>query len=143
LDAPVITHQAVQDADCLIVGGPAIAGGMCATVRHFLDGLAEFQANGCLLKGKVGAVFTSTGGEPASCYGGHEAVLASVHATFLQHSMVRALRHHVRIASRVLPTRAPNGQPRSQAEASLCVPPPLVVGRYRTHRWCWGCHRPR
>lgn len=88
LDPPVITHEAVQEADCLIIGGPGIGGGMCATVRHFLDGLTEFQTNGCLLKGKVGAAFTSTGGEPASCYSGHEAVLASVHATFLQHAMV-------------------------------------------------------
>ena len=99
MDAPVITQQAVQEADCLIVGGAAIGGGMCATVRHFLDGLAEFQANGCLLKGKVGAVFTSTGGEPASCYGGHEAVLASVHATFLQHAMVRVWLRRVHIAA--------------------------------------------
>lgn len=139
MDAPVVTHQAVQEADCLIVGGPGIGGGMCATVRHFLDGLAEFQANGCLLKGKVGAVFTSTGGEPASCYGGHEAVLASVHATFLQHSMVRALRRRVRThaISRFPPHALPTHSQAAGLKPASCVP--SVDAR----RWCWGCRRPR
>ena len=40
-----------------------------------------------LLQGKVGAAFTSVGGHGRG-FGGHEAILQSFHATFLQHGMV-------------------------------------------------------
>mmetsp|Transcript_25541 Transcript_25541/g.35221 ORF Transcript_25541/g.35221 Transcript_25541/m.35221 type:complete len:212 (+) Transcript_25541:79-714(+) len=87
LDAPVITPQVVQESDCVIVGGPGRQGGVSFEIRHFLDSLADFQTSGCLLKGKVASGFTSTSG--AGCgYGGHEAILMSMIATFLQHGMV-------------------------------------------------------
>jgi hypothetical protein len=38
-------------------------------------------------QGKVASAYTTTGG-PGCGYGGHEAILASMHATFLQHGMV-------------------------------------------------------
>jgi len=49
---------------------------------------------GCLMsfnyswQGKVGSAFTSVGGHGRG-FGGHEAILQSFHATFLQHGMVR------------------------------------------------------
>jgi len=39
------------------------------------------------VQGKVGGAFTSVGGRKRG-YGGHEAILQSFHATFLQHGMV-------------------------------------------------------
>ena len=39
-----------------------------------------------VLQGKVGGAFTSVGGKLRG-YGGHEAILQSFHATFLQHGM--------------------------------------------------------
>ena len=39
-------------------------------------------------QGKVGSAFTSVGGHGRG-YGGHEAILSSFHAFFLQHGMVR------------------------------------------------------
>jgi len=39
-------------------------------------------------QGKVGAAFTSVGGHGRG-FGGHEAILQSFHATFLQHGMAR------------------------------------------------------
>jgi len=87
LDAPVISPQVVQDSDCIIIGAHGQFGGICAEVRHFLDSWAEFQAAGCLLKGKVSSAYTTTGGVGCG-YGGHEAILASMHATFLQHGMI-------------------------------------------------------
>jgi len=39
-------------------------------------------------QGKVGSAFTSVGGHGRG-FGGHEAILQSFHATFLQHGMVR------------------------------------------------------
>ena len=62
-------------------------GRMCAEMAHFFDSLAAFQTNGCLLKGKVGSAFTSVGGSGTG-YGGHEAILQSFHAFFLQHGML-------------------------------------------------------
>ena len=38
-------------------------------------------------QGKVGSAFTSVGGHGRG-FGGHEAILQSFHATFLQHGMV-------------------------------------------------------
>jgi len=46
-----------------------------------LTGAARWQ-------GKVGAAFTSVGGHGRG-FGGHEAILQSFHATFLQHGMAR------------------------------------------------------
>jgi len=87
LDAPVVTPAIVQEADCIIIGGPGKQGGMCAECKYFLDSLAEFQTAGCLLKGKVGGAFTSVGGVGHG-YGGHEAILQSYHAFFMQHGMI-------------------------------------------------------
>lgn len=44
-------------------------------------------------QGKVGAAFTSVGGHGRG-FGGHEAILQSFHATFLQHGMVRSPAAH-------------------------------------------------
>ena len=43
--------------------------------------------NHASLQGKVGSAFTSVGGTGRG-FGGHEAILQSFHATFLQHGMV-------------------------------------------------------
>ena len=86
LDAPVATPENVLQADCVIFGAPGKQGRMCAEMAHFFDSLAAFQTNGCLLKGKVGSAFTSVGGSGTG-YGGHEAILQSFHAFFLQHGM--------------------------------------------------------
>lgn len=53
LNAPVVTPQIVQDADCIIVGGASSQGGPCFVVRHFLDSLSDFQTSGCLLKART------------------------------------------------------------------------------------------
>ncbi|KAK9818362.1 hypothetical protein WJX72_011333 [[Myrmecia] bisecta] len=96
LDAPVITLQVVREADAIIIGAPGRQGGMCGEMRLFLDGWAQFQLEGRTsgkaginggLKGKVGSAFTSVGGLGRG-FGGHEAILQSFHATFLQHGMV-------------------------------------------------------
>ena len=87
LDAPVATPENVLQADCVIFGAPGKQGRMCAEMAHFFDSLAAFQTNGCLLKGKVGSAFTSVGGSGTG-YGGHEAILQSFHAFFLQHGML-------------------------------------------------------
>lgn len=57
---------------------------------HNLHGKNVFNfksRNKPLLQGKVGAAFTSVGGHGRG-FGGHEAILQSFHATFLQHGMV-------------------------------------------------------
>jgi hypothetical protein len=113
LDARPITPAALAGADVIILGAPARQGGLCGEMRLFLDSLAPFQAGirpgsgtgvaappspssrtptppivaGPILKGKVGAGFTSIGG-PARGAGGAESVLASIHATLLAHGMV-------------------------------------------------------
>ena len=96
LDAPVINPEMCLEFDCILTGAPGRQGGMCAECRYFLDSLADFQtgskptANGTsygMLKGKVGGAFTSVGGQGRG-YGGHEAILQSIHATFLQHGMI-------------------------------------------------------
>lgn len=87
LDAPVVTPQIIQEADCIIIGAPGRQGGLCAEARFLLDSLANFQTSGCLLKGKVASAFTSVGGVGRG-YGGHEAILQSLHATFFQHGMI-------------------------------------------------------
>jgi len=87
LDAPVISPQLIQDSDVIIIGGHGQQGGVCSEVRHFLESWSEFQTAGFLLKGKVASAYTTTGG-PGCGYGGHEAILASMHATFLQHGMI-------------------------------------------------------
>ena len=57
-------------------------------------GMGWPEARPCVLplpaQGKVGSAFTSVGGHGRG-YGGHEAILASFHALFLQHGMVRPL----------------------------------------------------
>lgn len=86
LEAPIVSKQDVIEADALILGAPGRQGGMCGEMRMFLDTLADLQhAKG--LKGKVGGAFTSVGGKKRG-YGGHEAILQSFHATFLQHGMI-------------------------------------------------------
>lgn len=45
-----------------------------------------------MLQGKVGSAFTSVGGHGRG-FGGHEAILQSFHATFLQHGMVSFVEH--------------------------------------------------
>lgn len=87
LDAPVATPEIVLQSDCVIFGAPGKQGRLCAEMAHFFDSLAPFQTNGCLLKGKVGSAFTSVGGSGTG-YGGHEAILQSFHAFFLQHGMI-------------------------------------------------------
>lgn len=81
------TPNEILQADCIIVGAPGRQGRMCAEVSYFFDTLADFQTNGCLLKGKVGSAFTSVGGVGRG-YGGHEAILQSFHAFYLQHGMI-------------------------------------------------------
>lgn len=87
LDTPVITPHIVLDVDCIILGSPGGQGGVNHVMRHFLESLAEYQTSGCLLKGKVASAFTSTGGNGAG-FGGHEAILMSMHSAFLQHGMI-------------------------------------------------------
>ncbi|KAK9842498.1 hypothetical protein WJX81_003063 [Elliptochloris bilobata] len=92
LDAPVIGLQDLLQADAVVLGAPGRQGGMCGEMRLFLDSLAHLQVAGKgpsigMLKGKVGAAFTSVGGHGRG-FGGHEAILQSFHATFLQHGMV-------------------------------------------------------
>lgn len=91
LDAPPITEQAILEADAIILGAPGRQGGMCGEMRLFLDTWAVHQTEQKIgfgaLKGKVGSAFTSVGGHGRG-FGGHEAILQSFHATFLQHGMV-------------------------------------------------------
>lgn len=87
LDAPVATPEVVLQADCVVLGAPGRQGRMCAEMSFFLDSLRDFQTNGCLLKGKVGSAFTSVGGV-GSGHGGHEGILQTFHAFFLQHGML-------------------------------------------------------
>lgn len=91
LDAPPITEQAILEADAIILGAPGRQGGMCGEMRLFLDSWAKHQAAQQIgygaLKGKVGSAFTSVGGHERG-FGGHEAILQSFHATFLQHGMI-------------------------------------------------------
>ncbi|EIE24075.1 flavo protein WrbA [Coccomyxa subellipsoidea C-169] len=92
LDAPVATIQDIKEADAVILGAPGRQGGMCGEMRLFLDSLAPLQVeknrnSAGALKGKVGSAFTSVGGHSRG-YGGHEAILQSFHAFFLQHGMV-------------------------------------------------------
>ncbi|KAL3148533.1 hypothetical protein ABBQ38_013970 [Trebouxia sp. C0009 RCD-2024] len=91
LDAEPITEQAILEADAIIAGAPGRQGGMCGEMRLFLDTWAKHQTEQKVgfgaLKGKVGSAFTSVGGNGRG-FGGHEAILQSFHATFLQHGMV-------------------------------------------------------
>jgi hypothetical protein len=50
--------------------------------------VAGVTGAGARRQGKVGAAFTSVGGHGRG-FGGHEAILQSFHATFLQHGMAR------------------------------------------------------
>mmetsp|Transcript_20016 Transcript_20016/g.65216 ORF Transcript_20016/g.65216 Transcript_20016/m.65216 type:complete len:222 (+) Transcript_20016:65-730(+) len=89
LDAPAATPETCLEADCIVFGAPGRQGRICAEMCHFLDQLAKYQEEppGTRLKSKVGACFTSVGGNDRG-YGGHEVILSSFIAFFLQHGMI-------------------------------------------------------
>ena len=66
----------------------AADGYVCTDALHALHVSAWCLRGVPLVQGKVGAAFTSVGGHGRG-FGGHEAILQSFHATFLQHGMAR------------------------------------------------------
>ncbi|GGO88031.1 NAD(P)H dehydrogenase (quinone) [Marinobacterium nitratireducens] len=79
--------RAVNDdlvwADGIVWGSPTRYGLMSTPLRAFIDEAAPLWRQGALI-GKVGAVFTSTGG----MHSGNEMTLMSLLLPFLQHGMV-------------------------------------------------------
>jgi NAD(P)H dehydrogenase (quinone) len=73
----------LADADGIIIGTPTRFGNMAAQMRNFLDQTGGLWAKGALI-GKVGSVFTSTGGQ----HGGHETTITSSHVTLLHLGMI-------------------------------------------------------
>lgn len=143
LEAPVITPDMLIDFDCILIGAPGRQGGICAECRYFLDALADFQSanNGSsygLLKGKVGGCFTSVGGVGRG-YGGHEVILQSVMATFLQHGMVAVgvppspIMEHATMASPFGTCMA--GKARSSATQALSLSEAEVKLAYTQGEW--------
>jgi len=70
-------------ADGIIWGSPTRYGLMSTPLRAFIDEVAPLWRQGALI-GKVGAVFTSTGG----MHSGNEMTLMSLMLPFLQHGMI-------------------------------------------------------
>ncbi|MBJ7555586.1 NAD(P)H:quinone oxidoreductase [Marinomonas spartinae] len=70
-------------ADGIIWGSPTRYGLMSTPLRSFIDEIAPLWREGALI-GKVGAVFTSTGG----MHSGNEMTLLSLMLPFLQHGMI-------------------------------------------------------
>lgn len=70
-------------ADGILWGSPTRYGLMSTPMRRFMDEIAPLWRDGALI-GKVGAVFTSSGG----MHSGHEMTLFTLMLPFLQHGMV-------------------------------------------------------
>ena len=73
----------LQWADGIIWGSPTRYGLMSTPLRAFIDEVAPLWRAGALI-GKVGAVFTSTGG----MHSGNEMTLMSLMMPFMQHGMI-------------------------------------------------------
>ncbi|MBN1593274.1 MAG: NAD(P)H:quinone oxidoreductase [Candidatus Coatesbacteria bacterium] len=80
---PFIEPKQLPDADAIIFGTPTRFGNMCAQMRNFLDRTGQLWAKGALI-GKVGSVFSSTGGQ----HGGQETTITSFHTTLFHHGMI-------------------------------------------------------
>ena len=80
---PFAQPSQLPEADAIIIGTPTRFGNMAAQMRNFLDQTGGLWAKGALI-GKVGSVFTSTGGQ----HGGHETTITSSHITLLHLGMV-------------------------------------------------------
>lgn len=80
---PRATAADLEWADGIIWGSPTRYGLMSTPLRAFIDEVAPLWRAGALI-GKVGAVFTSTGG----MHSGNEMTLMSLMLPFLQHGMI-------------------------------------------------------
>lgn len=69
---PVVTSKELADYDCLIFGVPTRFGVMSAQMKSFIDSLGQLWM-GDQLVGKIGTIFTSTGGQ----HGGNELTIIS------------------------------------------------------------------
>lgn len=79
--AKATTLQDLKWADAIVLGSPTYYGGMAADLKRLLDRSAAIHGS---LQGKVGAVFTSSGG--VAC--GAETTLLSIVQAMLVHGMV-------------------------------------------------------
>jgi len=80
---PLCQMDDMKEADAIIFGTPTRFGMMSAQMKNFLDATGQLWMKGSLI-GKVGSVFTSTGGQ----HGGHETTICNFHTVLLHHGMV-------------------------------------------------------
>ena len=80
---PTAAPDQLTGADAIIFGTPTRFGNMCAQMRNFLDQTGGLWAKGALI-GKLGSVFTSTGGQ----HGGQETTITSFYNTLIHHGMI-------------------------------------------------------
>ena len=86
LDAAIATPEDVFEADCLLIGAPVRHGVAATEMTAFLERAGRAAARGgTSLKGKVGGVFAEIG---ENGIGGHETMMMSAHAWFMQHGMI-------------------------------------------------------
>ena len=87
LDAEIATPEDVLEADCVLIGAPTRRGIVATEMSAFLERLGDAAGRGraAALKGKIAGAFTEVG---ESGIGGHEMVLMSAHAWFMQHGMI-------------------------------------------------------
>ena len=88
LDAEIATPEDVLEADCVLIGAPTRRGIVATEMSAFLERLGDAAAGrggAAALKGKIAGAFTEVG---ESGIGGHEMVLMSAHAWFMQHGMI-------------------------------------------------------
>ncbi len=83
--ADIATPAELADYDAIIIGTPTRFGNMAAQMKNFLDQAGGVWARNGLV-GRVGSVFTSTGGQ----HGGHESTILATHVVLLHFGMVVA-----------------------------------------------------
>ncbi len=81
--APYASEDDVRNCAALALGSPTRFGNMAAPLKYFIDGTGALWMEGAL-RGKPGAVFTSTG----SLHGGQETTLLSMMLPLLHHGML-------------------------------------------------------
>lgn len=82
---PIATIHDIREADALVIGSPTRFGHMTRPMMAFLERIGPLWREGALI-GKVGAVFTSTGG----MHSGHETTLLTLIMSLFQHGMIVA-----------------------------------------------------
>jgi len=87
LDTAIATPEDVFEADCLLIGAPVRHGVAATAMTAFLERAGRAAARGGTtpFKGKVGGVFAEFG---EIGIGGHETMMMSAHAWFMQHGMI-------------------------------------------------------